>query len=58
MRICDRCGNKLIAKRWIEQITHEERDLCHDCSVEFDEFLNVLEQEKRKPGRPRKDGTE
>lgn len=58
MRICDRCEKKEIVMKLIDQISHEEFDLCSSCADEFAEWKNPTEQEKRKPGRPRKDGSD
>lgn len=59
MRICDRCEKKEIVMRLVNQITHEEFDLCASCSSEFEEWIHPtteVEPEERKRGRPRKDG--
>jgi len=60
MKICDRCGNKPIGMILVIVKTDEEIDLCANCSEEFNKWRNPsssLETEVRKPGRPKKDGT-
>jgi len=60
MKICDRCGNKPIGMILVIRKTDEEIDLCTACSEEFNKWKNPsssLENEVRKPGRPKKDGT-
>ena len=57
MKICDRCEGKQIGMILINQGTKEEIDLCLPCSVEFEDWRKPIEiEEKRKPGRPKKDG--
>jgi len=58
MRICDRCEEKQIMTKLVNQITHEEYDLCLSCSTEFGEWMGKVtevEMEKRRPERPKKE---
>ena len=55
MRICDKCKSDTSVKILRELRTDSEYDLCEKC---WEEFLVIVSEPKRGPGRPKKiDGT-
>ena len=40
MRICDRCGEKEIAEKFVSKIDGSEVDLCGKCKGDFQKFLH------------------
>ena len=57
MMVCDRCKNPEAKAVLLLRDSKDgtQYDLCQECKEEFEKFLTPIEP--RKPGRPRKDGT-
>ena len=42
MRVCDKCGDRMVAETIVKSRTEEEIDLCEKCLQQFEEFRRPI----------------